>query len=527
MDDAALSHLAESLHPLERQVLPTIAQSDTFDQHQLSETTGLRPAQISSAIEWLLAKKIIGVSDEKTNSVVRLTEIGERYAEAKNPALRMAEDILAQQQISIRDLQQRKDMETEEKSRAIGALKASGAISVVPGGRFQVSDESKLAAFRELQAVIDALKKTGGSDALSAFSSQDQAIIEAHHRKRSPSKGIFRVDEESERTYKKTELFEPLFQKIGSAPAVKALGALTPENLKAGDWRGKTFRKYNIQLPPSRITGGAKHPYKSFLDEVKYKFVSMGFEEMRGPLVESEFWDMDALYMPQFHPAREIHDVYFVKDAPTDQSIPKRLVDRVAQAHETGGDTGSRGWRYPFDAERTRRLILRSQGTSVSARTLGQGPNIPGKYFSIARCFRYDQVDATHAPDFFQVEGIVLGPEIHFRTLLGLLTLFAKELARAESVKFLPAYFPFTEPSVEMHVQHPSLGWMELGGAGLFRPEVTGPLGVDVPVIAWGLGLDRMAMMALGLSDIRDLFSSDLGLIREKQHIRKTADVRA
>ncbi|MFQ5949985.1 MAG: phenylalanine--tRNA ligase subunit alpha, partial [Nitrospiria bacterium] len=160
---------------------------------------------------------------------------------------------------------------------------------------------------------------------------------------------------------------------------------------------------------------------------------------------------------------------------------------------------------------------LRSQGTSVSARTLGEGPNIPGKYFSIARCFRYDQVDATHAPDFYQVEGIVLGPEIHFRTLLGLLTLFAKEVARAEVIKFLPAYFPFTEPSVEMHVRHPKLGWMELGGAGLFRPEVTGPLGVDVPVIAWGLGLDRMAMVALEVADIRDLFSSDLGLIREKQ----------
>jgi phenylalanyl-tRNA synthetase alpha chain len=153
----------------------------------------------------------------------------------------------------------------------------------------------------------------------------------------------------------------------------------------------------------------------------------------------------------------------------------------------------------------------------VSARTLGGKPKVPGKYFSIARCFRYDQVDATHAPDFFQVEGIVLGPDIHFRTLLGLLTLFAKEVARADEIKFLPAYFPFTEPSVEMHVRHPQLGWMELGGAGLFRPEVTGPLGVNVPVIAWGLGLDRMAMVALGISDIRDLFSSDLGFIREKQ----------
>ncbi len=148
---------------------------------------------------------------------------------------------------------------------------------------------------------------------------------------------------------------------------------------------------------------------------------------------------------------------------------------------------------------------------------MAAGPKIPGKYFSIARCFRYDQVDATHAPDFFQVEGIVLGEGITFRTLLGLLRLFAGEVARAPEVKFLPAYFPYTEPSVELHVKHPKLGWMELGGAGLFRPEVTRPLGVSVPVIAWGLGLDRMAMMALGIRDIRDLFTPDLEQIRAQR----------
>jgi phenylalanyl-tRNA synthetase alpha chain len=159
-------------------------------------------------------------------------------------------------------------------------------------------------------------------------------------------------------------------------------------------------------------------------------------------------------------------------------------------------------------------LVLRSQGTAVSARTLAAGPQIPGKYFSIARCFRYDQVDATHATDFFQVEGIVLGSDINFRILLGLLALFAREVAQAKEMQFIPAYFPFTEPSVELHVRHPRLGWIELGGAGLLRPEVTMPLGVDVPVIAWGLGLDRMAMVALGLQDIRDLFSGDLEMIR-------------
>jgi phenylalanyl-tRNA synthetase alpha chain len=233
--------------------------------------------------------------------------------------------------------------------------------------------------------------------------------------------------------------------------------------------------------------------------------------------VENEFWDMDALFMPQFHPARNIHDVYFVKEPALARKIEEPFGKRVAAAHKDGGKTGSTGWRYPFDFERTKRLILRSQGTAVSARTLASGPKIPGKYFSIARCFRYDAVDATHAPDFYQVEGIVLGEDINFKTLLGLLKLFGQEIAKAGEFQFRPAYFPFTEPSVELHVKHPELGWMELGGAGMFRPEVTKPLGVDVPVIAWGLGLDRMAMVALGIQDIRDLFSRDLDFVRTKK----------
>jgi len=520
MQESEITKLAESLHPLEKKVLVQFSGQDKLTEEVILERDpSLQPSQLSMALGWLLTKEIVKVVDESVEALVSLTPTGSAYAKEKIPLLRMVEEIKSKGQVPIRELQQRKDMEPEEKSSAIGALKASGAVVIVSGGKLELTDQSRLVEFESLQRVIEQLSKMEIAIAVATLPKEDQAAIEAHHRKRGKAKGIFRVDERVHRVYAPTKNFGPIYKKMMATGSVEEIGGLTPEMLKEGSWREKTFRKYNIQLLPPRITGGRKHPYKRFLDQVKLKFVSMGFTEMRGPLVESEFWDMDALYMPQFHPAREIHDVYFVKGDLKDQTIPKETIDRVAATHQNGGKSGSRGWRYPFDAERTRRLILRSQGTSVSARTLGKGPNIPGKYFSIARCFRYDQVDATHAPDFFQVEGIVLGSEIHFRTLLGLLTLFAREVARAEEIKFLPAYFPFTEPSVEMHVRHPTLGWMELGGAGLFRPEVTEPLGVDVPVIAWGLGLDRMAMVALEISDIRDLFSSDLGMIREKQTI--------
>jgi phenylalanyl-tRNA synthetase alpha chain len=285
--------------------------------------------------------------------------------------------------------------------------------------------------------------------------------------------------------------------------------------LETGAWKGRAFRSYNVKVPPTRLVVGRSNPYARFLEDVKDKLSSLGFEEFDGPLVETEFWNSDALFMPQFHSARDIHDVYHIADPSRPgeyakaASIEEPWLSNVAAAHENGGSTGSRGWNYPFDREFTRRLILRSQGTVLSAKTLPRAA-VPGKYFGIVRCFRYDRVDATHLSDFYQTEGIVLGEDVNLKTLLGMLDMFAREVAGAKEVKYVPGYFPFTEPSVEVHIKHPVLGWFELGGSGIFRPEVTSSLGVNVPVAAWGLGIDRMALMALGLNDLRELFSYDI-----------------
>lgn len=524
MTDPKIVELVEALHPLEKVVLDRFRKKDQMDETELLVGEPLlHPSQLSMSLGWLLSKEILTISGEKTLAFVSLTETGEVYAERKIPPLRMLDVIRQKGQVSIRELQERSDMEAEEKSSAIGALKASGLVRVAAGGLLEIVDEGKAMPFEQLQGLIIDLKGRKEPVLLSEITPSDQELIASHHRKRGKGKGIFRIDERVTRTYVVAPIFTEVWEQLARREIREEYALLTPEMLKSGSWRGQHPRPYNIQLRPARLAPGRKHPYREFLDFVKGKLVAMGFEEMRGPLVESEFWNMDALFMPQFHPAREIHDVYYAKGPLYNEAIDASRIEAVAAVHRGESSprrdrTGaSRGWRYPFDVRRTRRLILRSQGTAVSSRTMARGPSIPGKYFSVARCFRYDQVDATHAPDFFQVEGIVLGEDIHFRTLLGLLVLFAREVAKAEEVKFLPAYFPFTEPSVEMHAKHPELGWMELGGAGLFRPEVIKPLGVSVPVIAWGLGLDRMAMMALGISDIRLLFSGDLELIRQKR----------
>jgi len=512
--------LIESLHPLEIKVLTALTQhqphapAGSLREDEIARHAGLEPSQVSMAIGWLLTKSLISVQQETVTSIVSLTDVGKQYFEKYAPverilsALREARE--TERRLTIQDIQAREKLDPAEISGAIGALKQEGAIRIVPGGYVEATGTPSRVA-ESLRTLFQFLR--AGPRELASFQEPMRLIIKQHAVKRGRTHEPFRIDDRIERWYTLTpqgQAAQALLQEGGKAE----VSQLTPELLKDGAWRGKRFRKYTISLRPPRMAVGKRHAYREFLDGVKWKLVSTGFQEMRGPLVETEFWNMDALYMPQFHPARAIHDVYFVKDPTHGRGTASLLLSQVAAVHRDGWKTGSTGWGYDYDRDRAHRLVLRSQGTAVSARTLAAKPSIPGKYFSIARCFRYDQVDATHATDFFQVEGIVLGADINFRTLLGLLELFAREVAQAQESRFTPAYFPFTEPSVEVHVRHPRLGWMELGGAGLLRPEVTLPLGVDVPVIAWGLGLDRMAMIALGIHDIRNLFTADLELIR-------------
>jgi len=517
MTSLEMNKLHETLHPLEHKTLLSFPSGEALSATELLKASGLDESRLDMASGWLQTKGVLNVKDLSVTSLVSLTDTGGEYAEKGVPEMRIIDALRGGKQFTVKDVIQTWGMEPSEVSSAMGALREAKVVQIAQGGVLALVDGADISAYEFLSALIRDVKEKGQTE-LSAFPDDRQAAIQANFHKRGKSKGIFRIVEKKNRSYSLTPDGEELLRLVRERGVVAdEVPALTPEMLKQGSWKNKKFRPYSISLNPPRQSIGRKHPYKEFLDFVKYKFIGMGFEEMRGPLVESEFWDMDALFMPQFHPARNIHDVYFVKEPSSCKELEKPFSKQVAAAHRDGGRTGSTGWRYDFDIERAKRLILRSQGTAVSARTLASGPKVPGKYFSIARCFRYDSVDATHAPDFYQVEGIVLGEEINFKTLLGLLKLFGQEIARAGEFQFRPAYFPFTEPSVELHVKHPELGWMELGGAGIFRPEVTVPLGVDVPVIAWGLGLDRMAMVALGIKDIRDLFSTDLDFIRTKK----------
>jgi phenylalanyl-tRNA synthetase alpha chain len=294
---------------------------------------------------------------------------------------------------------------------------------------------------------------------------------------------------------------------------------LTPELIITGKWQTTKLQRYNIEAPVAKTWPGKKHPYLQFLDQVRAKLVQLGFQEMTGTAVETSFFNFDALYVPQDHPAREESDIYYTKDPKYgDIRASSEAVERVKETHENGWKTGSTGWGYKYSLQEAQRLILRGHGTCLSARTLESKKfTVPSRHFSVARVYRPEITDKTHLSEFNQVEGIIIDENLTLKDLLGVLGKFAMEIAGADKVRFKPDYFPFTEPSVELSAYKDGYGWVEFGGSGIFRSEVTLPLGVKQPVIAWGLGVDRLFMMRSGLSDIREIFSTDLDWLRKKQ----------
>jgi len=311
-----------------------------------------------------------------------------------------------------------------------------------------------------------------------------------------------------------------LGEKYSNLEIKKSVTSLTQDMLKSQDYKNVNFKPYNVVADVEPFYMGKYQPYARFLDLIKKKLVSIGFDEMPTDLITTEFYNFDIPFQPQNHPARTWTDTYSLKRPSKGELPDNKIVQAVKNAHENGANTGSKGWNYSWSEDIAIKLMPAAHGTAFSARILSQGIESPKKYFALARVYRPDVLDATHLSEFNQLEGIVLG-KVNFKNLLGLLEQFAKEIAGANEIMFTPCYYPFTEPSVSLHAKHPKLGWVELGGAGIFRPEFTEPLGYKERVLAWGLGIDRLAMFNLDIKDIRDLFTSKLELLRSKAIVEK------
>ncbi len=507
--------LIKNLHPLEIRVLLGYTPSDELTVGLLQKELDYKEGHANQAFSWLAGKNIVAVVRRESHTFFEITDLGREFAEKGTPESRIIAFLRDSGSHTLPEIASALNLESKDVGSAFGLLSKQGVLAMDAEKKATYTGAAKPQVLTTTETLLKRAAAAGdGLLDQATLSEEERVCMGGLAKKRGAADVPFRMVERETVVYR----LEPVATEIRAALEKAGItgneiGVITAKMLADGSWKNGTFRGYNIAVPPARIIPGRMNPYVSFLESVKDKLCSLGFEEFDGPLVETEFWNSDALFMPQFHAARDIHDVYYVKNPTHAKYIEEPYLSNVAAAHENGGNTGSRGWNYSFDKNFTRRLILRSQGTVLSAHQLAKA-KIPGKYFGIARCFRYDKVDATHLSDFYQTEGIVLGNEVNLKTLLGFLEMFAVEIAGATDVKYVPGYFPFTEPSIEVHIKHPVLGWFELGGSGIFRPEVTKAMGVDVPVLAWGIGIDRMALMALGLNDLRELFSEDIEQVR-------------
>ena len=355
-----------SLHALEIRTLRAYESNAGAEQSdtQLQQSSGIGEGQVRRAVEWLISKSLLEITNETAHAIISLTEVGQEVAQKGATPESALLTRASSESVTLKDLQSDDRFDKGSWGSAFGGLKKDGIIDIDKGA-IKIIDVDQ-ATFYTDQLIPNLFGKFQDAEStipLEDFDANIQEYIQANARKRGGGKAAIRLDERTERTYRLTSEGQEVLADVVSANLTgDEISQLTPNMIQDGSWKGASFRRYDLSIKPPRILMGKHHPYRTYLDNVRRKLLSLGFSEMKGPLVETEFWNMDALFMPQFHAARNIHDAYYVKEPTKSKEAEEPYFSRVAESHQNGGDTGSRGWRYEFNAERSRQLILRSQG---------------------------------------------------------------------------------------------------------------------------------------------------------------------
>lgn len=499
-----LTHITKRLHPYERAVLLKLKESTTYSL--LTRETGLQGVEVMRGLQWLENRGALKLEHKKTERIV-IDKNGEDALKEGMPEDRLLK-ALKEGPATITEAAKRGQLDPQEASAVMGLLKRSGRITFNADKTLSITHLG-LQALGKDSFEIKLLHKLAENPLEKSELTPELKFAYDNLTKR---RQMIKTVEEKDRLVHLEALGRELIKAdLSGVYADK----LTAEDLKTGAWQKKEYRGYDVSINVPTKAHGKPHFVNEAIDYIKQVWLELGFQEMEGGMVQTAFWDLDALFVPQDHPAREMQDTFYL-EKPAKQSIDdKKVYDTVKAAHENGGDTGSKGWGYTFDKKESEQLMLRTHTTVLSAQTLDAirrgAAAIPGKYFSVDKVFRNESLDWKHLFEFYQVEGIVVDPDATFSHLLGYLELFFKKLGY-EKVRVRPAHFPYTEPSVEVDGWHPEKKqWVELGGAGLFRPEVTKTLiGKEVPVLAWGLGMARSISEYFNITDIRDLYNNDI-----------------
>jgi len=447
--------------------------------------------EVTSSISWLREKKIINVM-EKPVTYFSIGPEGEKVLSSGLPEEKLLQLYLYGQS------------NTQELEKSMGDDLRYGLAQVFKNGGKVINGNLVVDDIEKLKGHIARTRNALESARNGKLSDQEAQILK-------PRKGFVNEKVRMERTVKLTAVGEQIGPE--SLEESDEISQITPEIIEKFSEQ-MTLRPYDPTLYAPRYLPGKIHPLSEFIEEVREVMLEMGFKELKGQIVETAFWNMDMLFIPQNHPARDMQDTFYLKGK---GELDASKVRKVKRVHERG-IAGSRGWQYKWSKDEASKLLLRTHTTVNTIRYITEHPTEECKIFSVEKIFRRENLDAQHLAEFAQVEGVISGKGVTFGVLIDTLETFYHRLG-VKDVWVKPSYFPYTEPSLEVHGTFKGRD-MELGGAGMFRPEVLKPWGIKYNVAAWGLGLERLLMTVLKLDDIRDIYRNDLSFLKERRMLK-------
>ncbi|WP_254864556.1 phenylalanine--tRNA ligase subunit alpha [Halovivax gelatinilyticus] len=509
-------------------VLETASTDEEQSVDAIAAATDLPPETVTGALFALEEEGLVAVS-ERVDETVELTDEGREYEADGLPEVRLYEAAIdaggADEPVQMGRVIGASGLEGPQVDIALSnyARKGYGAIDSGELSANPDADPSVDAEANALSTIAAAADDAGEDDGTSSGVAADDLDIDSDALEQLERRDLIERDETTVRSATLTEA--GVTELMAGVETAETVGQVTPDLLTSGDWRDAAFAEYNVEADAETIHGGRMHVLRRTAERVKDVLVGMGFSEMDGPHVDADFWINDCLFMPQDHPARTHWDRFAIEEPTHIDDLPADLVERVERVHREGVGEDGEGYRSPWDEDFARALALRGHTTSLTTRHLS-GEAIgeiepPARFFSVQKAYRNDTLDATHLLEFFQIEGWVMADELSVRDLMGTFEEFYAQFG-IEDIQFKPHYNPYTEPSFELFGTHPTTGELiEIGNSGIFREEMLEPLGVEADVMAWGLALERLAMLVTGAEDIRDLHGSlaDLEFLRNAEVI--------
>ena len=457
--------LSQVFHDIEKKIIRSLKDVSKQTPEMLQNSTGLSPDQIRRGIEWLKLKDL-AIVDESSASILSLGKNGIESLKMNLPERRLL-DLLKGGPRKLSDLQ--KELGPIF-GPAMGLCKKNNWIETTTD---------------QISSISVSTDKLPGEKTLKQIGTRQipRSLVDENDLTSLLKRPDFIID-----TPKKTKEI-----------------SLTDTAMKID--LSESSDAIDVEAEVPEVFVARTHPLKDTIDEIREIFVTLGFSEILGNMTQSSFWNFDALFTPQDHPARELQDTFYVDRINAKKIGTSEQIKKVSESHK-------KNWRYQWDVNEARKMVLRTHTTCVTIKHLAENKPDEARIFSLGRVFRNEKVSYKHLVEFNQIEGVVVGKDASLKNLMGIQREFYKRIGITK-IKFWPTFFPYTEPSLQTMVYNEKLGkWIELFGMGIFRPEVTKPLGITQPVLAWGGGIERIAMLKYDLDDVREFYNNNLGWLR-------------